>query len=102
MDPFAFAEIAHRSKLRYDMQMLDELPMLYAMCVWGYIWFEVAHPTVKRRWLVPFLLAFAVAITIGHVSYGFVQTFQVTFVGMVVAGYVESSTPIISCIVTVA
>eukprot|EP00729_Bicosta_minor_P004284 gene4284-30626_t len=76
----------YHATLRYDMQMLDELPMLYAMCVWGYIWFEVAHPTVKRRWLVPFLLAFAVAITIGHVSYGFVQTFQVTFVGMVVAG----------------
>ena len=78
----------YHATLRYDMQMLDELPMMYAMCVWAYIWLEVAHPTVKRQWLVPCILAVALIITVGHVSFGFVQTFQITFVMMVLAGYV--------------
>jgi hypothetical protein len=31
------------------MQMLDELPMMYAMFVWGYIWIEISHPKVKNK-----------------------------------------------------
>ena len=38
----------YHATLRYDMQMLDELPMVYNMCIWLYIWFENPHVQVHH------------------------------------------------------
>eukprot|EP00665_Eupelagonemidae_sp_cell47_P001250 gene1250-4664_t len=62
---------AFHATLLFPMQLLDELPMIYAMCVWWYVWFEL-HSLRPRRWLAPALAAGAAAVTVAHAVCGFV------------------------------
>lgn len=73
--------------LLFSMQMLDELPMIYAMCVWWFCWFELEEAQVKRRWLAPVLVLLSLTATVVHTVGGFVEEFQIFFGIMVAVGF---------------
>ena len=53
---------------QYDsLQMLDELPMLYSMCVWWWLWFEMRYQCPRRTWLAPVLAVVSAIVTYLHV-----------------------------------
>ena len=59
------------------MQMMDELPMVYAMLVWLYIWIENEHKLPKRSYLPFFLVAYGLFWTFVHSYLKFTTIFQV-------------------------
>jgi len=79
--------VLFHATLKYEMQLLDELPMLWIMCIWWYCWIEVEHKTVKRKWLAPALLLVASFITVIHAYYGFVAVFHWFFASLSIVGY---------------
>lgn len=76
---------AFHGTLRFRMQMLDELPMVYCLTSWLYCWLTAATKQ-PPRWLAPLLLAADAAFTVLHVCFGFVEPFQVLFGGLTVLG----------------
>ncbi|EGD76112.1 phytoceramidase [Salpingoeca rosetta] len=73
--------------LLFSMQMMDELPMVYAMLVWLYIWIENETETPRKKYLPAFLAAYGVFWTFVHTYLGFATIFQIHFGLLVVAGY---------------
>ena len=76
---------AYHGTLLFHMQMLDELPMVYVMMAWLYIWFEIDRPK-PRPWLAPALIVFTAGVTAGHIYFGFVVLFQMFFAGQTFLG----------------
>eukprot|EP00039_Didymoeca_costata_P019324 m.337072 g.337072 ORF g.337072 m.337072 type:complete len:256 (-) comp18039_c0_seq1:1390-2157(-) len=77
---------AFHATLLFEYQLLDELPMMYASSIWWFIWFEYEYPEVNRKWLCPALIVWTIFLTIVHSIMGFVLTFQVCFISMLVVG----------------
>ena len=76
---------AYHGTLLFHMQMLDELPMVYVMTAWLYIWYEIDRPR-PRPWLAPALVASLLVVSAGHLYYGFVVLFQMFFAGQTFLG----------------
>ena len=85
LDRIGLGSLAYHGTLLFHMQMLDELPMVYSLTCWLYIWFEVDRPT-PRPWLAPALIVFMGVVTAGHLYYGFVVLFQMFFAGQTFLG----------------
>eukprot|EP00040_Diaphanoeca_grandis_P015193 m.77278 g.77278 ORF g.77278 m.77278 type:complete len:260 (-) comp24996_c0_seq1:119-898(-) len=82
-----FGSVLFHATLKYEMQLLDELPMIYFMFIWMFTWFELSYKEIKRRWLVPGLIIGALFVTVVHAGVGFVFVFHVFFAMMSTVGY---------------
>eukprot|EP01147_Barroeca_monosierra_P000328 gene328-3696_t len=74
--------------LLFSMQMMDELPMVYAMLVWIYIWMENETLLPRNKYLPIYLVLYGLFWTFVHSYLGFVTLFQVHFAVLVITGYV--------------
>lgn len=72
--------------LRYDMQLLDELPMVASMLVWWYVWVESPHKRPRHRMLPVALVIYGACWSVLHGYYGLTTLFQVHFGLMIAVG----------------
>eukprot|EP00055_Hartaetosiga_balthica_P012650 m.62152 g.62152 ORF g.62152 m.62152 type:complete len:254 (+) comp8019_c1_seq2:251-1012(+) len=73
--------------LWYSMQMLDELPMVYATLVFIYSWIEKDHPTPKYKNLPLYMVIYALFWSIVHAYAGFVTIFHIHFGFLILVGF---------------
>lgn len=77
---------AFHGTLLFHFQLFDELPMVYALTCWWYIWFE--SPRKKpRRYMLPALVGMDILVTFVHSWYGFTDVYQLFFAMLCFVGF---------------
>lgn len=79
---------AFHGTLRYDTQMWDEIPMIWALLSWYYLLLQLHSPPRRGApWLRTLLVVYALVIAFVHYLCAFTTAFQVHFVIMVTVGF---------------